>query len=431
MSGDSIQRPKSLTNRNFLLLWQGQLVSQIGTQAFVVGMMFWMKQATGSASIVGTLMMFSLLPGVLLGPFGGTVADRYSRRTIIILSDIISGLAVLGVAFLFFRYPTSKELLIFSLFSVALLSGIVQAFFRPAILAAIPDLVPEPKVPAANSMTHFAHNFSAVLGQATGGLFYSILGAGRLFFFDGLTFLFSAVSEFFIKIPQHPTEKGLSLGQTEKAFRRDLIEGLRFVWTWKGMRNFLVMVGLVNFFAMPFMVLMPFYAELNLRAGAEWYGFLMAGFSAGSVAGYVVAGLLPVQGSRRSVLIPFLLSAAGLLYGSLGFVTVRWLALLITLAAGVLLGVFNVLVMTIFQTTTPREFRGRIMGLVMTISMAASPLGTLAGGIAGDLTGKNIPVIYAVCGGLIFLSVLLIGSSRSVFRYLAQGEGQRAEQRAD
>ena len=408
-----------LMNRDFFLLWQGQLVSQIGSQAFLVGMMYWAMEATGSGSLMGVLMMLTLLPAVLLGPLGGTLADRYSRKFIIVICDVLSGMAVLTVTILFLAEPASTELLITCLLLVATCVGIVQAFFRPAIMAAIPDLVPPPKISAANSLNQFSYQFSSVLGQGTGGVVYSFLGAPLLFLIDAVTFLFSAFSESFIQIPQKSTERSVNTKAALKSFHKDMMYGLRYVWHWVGMRDFLLMVGLVHFFAMPFIVLMPFYVELYLGEGAAWYGFLMAGFSGGSVAGYVVAGTFSLAGRTRSRLLLLLLSTASLLYGLLGFVSHPYMALLVVLLAGAMLGIFNVNVMTIIQTSVSSELRGRVMGLVMTIANAASPLGMVAGGVAADLTGKKVPLIYAFCGGAIVVSVLLLGSRRPVLEYLA------------
>lgn len=416
--------PIRLMNRNFFLLWQGQFVSQIGSQAFLVGMVYWAMESTGSGSLMGILMMLTLLPAVLLGPLGGTLADRYSRKLIVIICDVLSGIAVLALTALFLLEPESTELLISCLVLVATGIGILQAFFRPAILAAIPDLVPSPKITAANSLSQLSYQFSSIIGQGTGGVVYSFLGAPLLFLIDGVTFLFSAFSESFIHIPQKSTEKSMNMTEALKSFHADMMYGLRYVWKWIGMRDFLIMVGLVHFFAMPFIVLMPFYVELQLGEGADWYGFLMAGFSGGSVAGYIIAGTLSLPGYLRSRLSLILLSTASLLYGLLGLVSHPYLALLIVFLAGGMLGVFNVNMMTIIQTSVGSELRGRVMGLVMTIANAASPLGMVAGGVAADLTGKNVPLIYAFCGGAIVVSVLLLGSRRPVLEFLTTSKGK-------
>ena len=132
-SKEDAKPPESFFNRDFVLLWQGQLVSQIGSQAFLVGMMYWAMEATGSGSLMGVLMMLTMLPGVLLGPLGGTLADRFSRKLIIVICDVLSGIAVLLLTGLFMTEAASTEVLIFCLLLVAASVGMVQAFFRPAI----------------------------------------------------------------------------------------------------------------------------------------------------------------------------------------------------------------------------------------------------------------------------------------------------------
>ena len=127
-----------LFNRNFFLLWQGQFVSQLGSQAFVIAMMFWIKHQTGSASIMGLLMAVSMLPSVILGPIAGTFADQFSRRKIIIFSDILRGIPVLVLALLIYYMVSTVEVIIICLFFVSLFSGVVSSFFNPAITAAIP-----------------------------------------------------------------------------------------------------------------------------------------------------------------------------------------------------------------------------------------------------------------------------------------------------
>jgi len=411
--------PHSFLNRNFILLWQGQFVSNIGNQAFLIGMMFWTMQATGSGSLMGVLMMLSMLPGVILGPLGGTFADRYPKKRIIVLSDLLSGLSMTGLAAAFFFFPEAIDLLITLLFVVAVTNGILQAFFGPAILSAIPELVPKVRIPAANSMNQFSFQISRVLGQSTGGVLFGFLGATLLFLIDGLTFLFSSLSESFIRIPATVREKSGSTRQAIREVNQQMRQGLAYVWRWKGMRNFLIMVGVVHFFAMPFIVLMPFWVELYLGKGSVWYGFLMAGFSGGSVLGYIAAGALKFRPDRRSSILLGSLCMTGLLFGLLGLATNPFAALATIFLAGSFLGIFSINVTTILQTSSPSRTRGRVMGLFMTISNAASPLGMLAGGIAGDLTGKNIPLICAVCSLSIVAAVFLIGARRSVLDFLS------------
>ena len=105
-------KPTKLFNRHFVLLWQGQFVSSMGSQAFSIAMMFWIKHATESATLMGLIMMVSQIPAVLLGPLGGSFADRHSRRSIIIWCDLLRGLLVLSLAAVMFLDPGATDLIL-------------------------------------------------------------------------------------------------------------------------------------------------------------------------------------------------------------------------------------------------------------------------------------------------------------------------------
>lgn len=412
-------RPPRLLNRNFLLLWQGQAVSRLGNQAFAVAMMFWVMEKTGSASLMGLLMTFSMLPGVLLGPFGGTFADRHSRIRIIVVCDLIAGLGVLALAALMMSLPDAVDLIIPVLFVVAVLGGVIQAFFMPAVAATIPDLVAPERLAAANSLNQVSNQASLLIGQAAGGVLYTTLGAPLLFLIDGVSFLFSGVSEMFIRLPARPAPQDEGKQPVFRTYLRQTAEGFRYVWQRDGLRSFMLGASFLNFLIMPIMVLFPFYVSLYLRQGSEWYGFLMAGTSAGAVAGFVLAGVLKLQGAARArgILAGMLLMPS--LYGAIGFVRVPAVAVGMVFLAGASMGLVNVYLVTMIQRSTPSEIRGRVMGLLSTLSGGLMPIGMALGGIVGDLTGKNVPLIYAVCAVCAVLLVLGFSMRRDFRDFLA------------
>lgn len=403
-----------LWNRNFFLLWQGQFVSQLGSQAFTIAVMFWTMQATGSASLMGLIMMAAMLPIVVLGPVAGTVADWYSRRKIIIVTDIVSGVSVLGLAALMWLGSASTTAIVAGILAVTVLSGIMRAFFMPAITAAIPDLVPDESVQAANSLSQFSTQVSTLFGQGLGGVLFRALGAPLLFFFDGVSYLFSAISESFIEIPQEIPDRHKTLRQGIEEFKRDTREGLRYTWSQVGMRNFLFGAAALNFLVMPILVMQPFYVDRFLGAGAEWYGFLMAALSTGSIVGFIFAGSVQLEGAVRRRVITLAMFSMAAALAVLGSVTIKPVALAIMFVVGMLGGVINVTMITLMQMATPSELRGRVMGLMVTLSTAITPLGMAIGGIAGDLTGKNVPLIYLICGLLGAMVPLVTTMNREV-----------------
>ena len=153
--------PTKLFNKNFFLLWQGQLVSMLGSSIFMFTLIFTVKKGTQSAPLIGILMMTHAIATIVVMPIAGTVADRYSRKWILIICDFISFIGVLSLALLMFALPDKVETwsdinLIFGisaetvfithLFIISISLGAVGGFFRPAIAAAIPDLVPKDKL---------------------------------------------------------------------------------------------------------------------------------------------------------------------------------------------------------------------------------------------------------------------------------------------
>ncbi len=410
---------RRLWNRNFTLLWIGQTVSNFGSPAFNIGAMFWMMKVTGSASLMGLLATVSMLPGVLLAPFGGAFADRHSRIRIAVISDLVAGLAVLAFALMVWWRPDDQGLMIPLLFIVSLILGVVRAFFGPAVQAAIPDLVPAEKLAAANSVNQLGFQASIFSGQALGGVLYTFLGAPALFLIDGLSYLFATGCTAVIPRDTPPV---IARDGTIHPFRqllRDTGEGVRFVWSNTGMRDFVLMASIVNFLAAPAFILFPFFVDLYMKVGAQWYGFIVAAISVGSVLGFVLAGALPLKGAQRGRALLTAMLAYPTFASLLIFLRSPIPVLLAVGASGIAVGFINVFFITSLQSSTPPELRGRVMGFLGTLSGGLMPLGMALGGVAGDLTDKNVPLIIGVCAALILLVTLVLGFRRPCREFLA------------
>ncbi len=406
---------RRLFNRDFVLLWQGQLVSQIGNQAHLIALMFWTLQATGSASLMGLLAMSAALPSVLLGPLGGAIADRHSRKGIIVIADLVRGIVVLSLAALLFTHGSQTHLIVAALFVTTIISGIMGAAFSPAVGAAIPDLVPSERVQAANSLRQLSVQTSRFVGQAIGGVLFRVLGAPLLFLVDGTSFVLSAGSETFMRIPQRLPAERPALRDVAREYLSDTGEGLRWIWERVGMRTFVLTTTAVNFFFTPIAVLLPFYVTDQLGRGAAWYGFLLAALSLGAILGLVLTGTLRLAGRGRARVLGAALFLTALCMGGLGLVRSPGVALAVMFVAGLLTAAINVTVITLLQLATPQELRGRVMGLIMALSGAATPLGLAAGGVLGDLTGKAIPAIFVGVGAaaaLVSAGAFLVPSFR-------------------
>ena len=384
-------------NKNIVLLWQGQLVSQLGTQAFSIAMMFWLMQHTGSAQLISLILTLSILPSIVLGPIAGVVADKLSRKYIIIVTDFIRALSVFILAISIYYQVLDRDALVILFAFTAVLNGICKALFQPAIDAWLPDLVPETKLAKTIALFSSTTQSTAIIGQALAGILFKILGAPLLLLLDACSYLISAVSECFISSPQKRKDGNkVRFSVHIKSYYSDLMAGIDYVKAQKGMTQTMLFAASLNFFIAPLMLLLPFFVADQLVSEAHWYGFLLAGMAVGSLAGFWFSARSNISGNRRAIVMfssmLFLVLAFLLLSQSFS----SYLALMYLIVIGFCLGVFNLQNMAHFQAVTPSYIRGRVMGLLMTISSALLPLGLLSAGQLASLTNNNSQIIFAL-----------------------------------
>jgi|SRR5580693_2141545 DHA3 family macrolide efflux protein-like MFS transporter len=413
-----------LFNSNFLLLWQSQTISQLGNQAFVVLMLFWTKERTSSAGLVGLLMMLTSLPSLLIGPIAGAIADRLSRRSIILGADLARGVDLLVLAFLMARLDGTPRLLVPVFFAVTLINAVIAAVFMPAVNAIVPDLVPPQRVTAANSLNALSTRAATSLGLAAGGTLYRLLGAPGLCFIDALSFLLAFGAQLFISYPQPGAAARRGIREALWGYLVETREGFRYVRGRPGMWRYLLTAAALNFFFMPLLVLLPFYVADHLGARVDAYGLVAAAFAIGGMIGSGIAAWVRLHGRGRALLTVSSMLGTSLLFALLALLHTVAAAIACFLCIGVLSAIVNVVVITLFQQDTPASMRGRVMGLLFAVSGAAAPAGMAVGGVLSDLAGRNIPVLYLTCGAAT-LVITLWASSHPDFRRFLGAEVER------
>ena len=414
----SLAESNKLFNRNYLMLYQGQFVSRLGNAVYSLAIALWLKNATDSGTVMGIFYAVTALPLIVMSVIGGAVADRFPRKRIIVSTDVINGLAMMGLAaVLFMKFPLSVQ--ITSVFIVGIIVSSMNAFFAPAANAAIPDLVPENRIEGANSMGKLSEKISQFFGSFSGAYFLAALGLPLLVVINGITYLLSAFSESFIHIPQRIPEKTKGLRNYFHVFSEDIGQGLRYIRQNAGLKRLLYLSIGTAFFSTPVMILMVFYVTDFLKLGNAWFGYFLVTFGIGSLIGTILVSVFRVYGeARKFFLILFLLlEASG--YLLLPYVTHYSQALALAFFGGVMNGFSTISIFSLMQLTTPSKIRGRVFGALTTLSGSIAPLGMAMGGVLYDYFDHNIGIIYTISGLGMIVVITLTSMNRAFRKFIA------------
>lgn len=378
-------------NRNFLLLWLGQLVSNIGTIFYRIAYMWWITKASGSPLVVSQVVLFAMLPGALIGPIAGNFSDKFNKKTIIVTTDLLQGIVILWITYVAY----TGNLQIHHFYISAALSSFLLAFFRPAVFSAMPQIVEKEDLVTANSLYSFSRNISNVLAPIIGGLLIASFGVKLAFLINGLSFLISAFSELFIQMPNSISK--------DAGKKRSLFGGIRGSFA-EVLRMPIALYGIIIFGTINFLLtslnLMTFIAE-NLGGGASGYGMLRT--SEG--IGLVVVSLVLSTKYAKNRLKKDILNLVALAIMSLGIFTIGiskdlYLTAVAMLAIGVGVGMMGILLTSTMQTYIKKESLGMFAGIRSTITDLLMPIGLVLSGY--------FATIFSVNDVLIVVSLLMV-----------------------
>lgn len=367
-----------LFNKNFLLLLQGKLVSNMGDVLYSVALSYWILETTGSKTIMGMILAMQTFVKVLFSPFGGVVSDRMSRKGIIVGSDFICGCILSIVSVLGFI----GRLEIWMMMLASMMMAMAAAFFQPAVQAILPDLVAKENLSKALSANQTTVTLVQIIGQSVSGVLLSIFGPLMIFFGNGMSYFLSSFSEAWIQVPRREST-GVSL-----TFLEDFKRGLSFMLHHQVLKNFMLFICVLNFFGKgAFVLLLPYFMENSAFCGTTGYGFATAFMTGGTLISVMLYGFLKLNGKQR-----YLCWLGSILVESIGIVmctsarNLMWIII-----ALVIFGFGNALMNIIFSEIQyeiiPDDKRGKVMGLLSTLSMGLTPISMAFFSMMADVVG--------------------------------------------
>lgn len=382
---------RSLRARNFRLYFTGQGVSLIGTWMQRVAMGWLAYRLTESALVLGLVGFAGRIPTLVLAPFAGVAADRWDRRRILYVTQLLSMLQAVVLAALVLGGVVE----IWHVLALATFLGVLDSFDIPARQSFFVQLIDDPEdLGNAIALNSSVFNVARLIGPAVAGALIAAVGEGLVFALNGLTYFSMLLALFLMRVQPTTTENGGT------GVLRNLREGFDFAWRFPAIRAVLMLVTTISFFAVPFVVLMPVFATEVLGGGPGTLGILMTVQGVGALAGALFLAARPTT----TGLGPLIATASALFGGGLllfGASSSLWLSLPVLAVAGFGLMVQSAASNTFLQSIVGEAMRGRIMSLYTMAFIGTLPLGSLYAGWMAEHVGAQTTVVV---GGVIAIS---------------------------
>jgi predicted MFS family arabinose efflux permease len=389
---------RSLRHRNYRLYFIGQLISLTGSWVQTTALNWLAFELTRRSMGPALVMVAQALPTVLLGAWGGTLADRLPKRTLLIITQ--SALLILALVLAGLVFAGSRAF--WAVLLVTLASGIVQAVDLPARLAFVMEMVGREDLMNAVALNSLLFNVARAVGPAFAGWMLIGLGPELCFLVNGLSF----VAVIWALVLMEAAGRGSPIAAKR---RSGIAEGLRYLAERPGLAVLILLSGLLSLCGWPFQALLPALAEHVLDSGAQGYSWMLSGTGFGALAAALTVATFGSLARRRQFIGAGVAILTGALFG-LSLVRSPLLAVVCCALIGYGLILFFATSQSVVQLSAEEHNRGLIMGIWAMLLSVALPLGSLIAGEATNHLGE--PTVLLVqglaCGSATAASFLLL-----------------------
>ena len=386
-------------NRNFSLFWFGEMASVIGDHISLIAFPWLVLQMTDSAAMTGLVFAVQGIPRALLMLAGGAVVDRTSPRLVILVTNGLRMLLVMSLAYMI----SQDNVEVSTVFIMAFAFGIADAFFYPASTSIIPSLVSRDDLQAGNAILQTTLHLGMTIGPVVaafliageissmsqnGGSDLSSLssyekdreGLARAFFVDGLTFAVSFLSLLFVKVRKFDEQSS----ESKSSLYSEVREAINWVQSIPAVRLGFIGMAFIHFFFMPMVFVgIPVWAKQRFIEGAYVYGLVTAAFGIGALLGAVATAYVKKPSDKNLVPLMFWSYVfSGSTLALIIFYDAYWWAMLLFFVSGIFEAFFYVHFTTWLQKITPEYLLGRVMSVLMLMSLGLVPIADAIMGFA-------------------------------------------------
>ncbi|HET6309806.1 MAG TPA: MFS transporter [Candidatus Nitrosotalea sp.] len=389
----------------FRKLWAGTTLSLFGDFFSYIAMAWLVLQLTGSSLALGGVLVAQALPRALLMVLGGALSDRISPRVTMLASMGLRAAFVAPLAVL----VLSGRIQMWEVYAIAIVFGIVDAFFWPARQSILPKIVTDRELEPGNAVLNVTGQAAVIVGPVVGGVIVAAFGTGWAFAADAACFAVGFL--FILRLPMATRRAAAGTPHRDGGLGGQIVAGFRYAWNDIGIRVSLIVIAVVDFAANGALgVGIPILAHGRFAAGAAGFGILFAAWGVGATAGALAAGFIPAP-KRFGWLLVALSVWVGIGIAVVGTLPSVLPAAIAMGISGIATGVINTYGISWLQRRTDPAMQGRVMSLVMLASMGLTPV---AYAVSGAIADVNPTLLFLLAGGMMCLCGVGAASSRSV-----------------
>lgn len=390
--------PHTLAQPNYGIYVAGNSLSLIGSwmQRIGVGWLAW--ELSHSGAILGLVAFADLFPTLLIGPFGGALADRLDRRRLLMMGQSIN----MCLSFVLFALTASGLITVPLLVLTTALNGAVIGINQPARLSMISSLVARDHLPTAIAINSLVFNLARFIGPAIAGVVILRFGIASVFLVNGLSFISFLVALTLLDLPVHNLD---AKGKKPLPMLQAIGEGLRYVAGHAGIGPILALHAILAVTTRPFIELLPGFAGEVFDRGAGGLAALSSAVGVGAIAaGLFLAQRGPEKDLARIALLAALLGAMSTLAFALS--PTFWVAIAAVAAGGFALVTAGVGTQTLLQTSVDEAVRGRVLSLFGLVFRSGPAIGALIMGLASEFVGLRWPLIIGALFGALAWAIV-------------------------
>lgn len=387
---------KELWNKDFILLLQGNAVSTIGDLMYSVAIGYWVYEKTGSSGLMGIMSAISMFVTMFVSPFSGSIIDKSNRKWVLVGVDVMQGVIMLTMGVLAWM----DKLNVPGVLLAALLAAFGSVFYSPAASTLMLDIIPRDDMVRGQSIFSGVNGLIQLVGTAFSGVMVAFFGVPLIVVINGLSNLYCAFSELFIRVPRTPRQ---GEAVTVKGLLKDFGGAVREIFRSKALALFVPCALILNLLgAGPLALVLPFCMEKGFTV--DMYGYLMAIWTASALVCVLVLGVVKLSPKVRYwvMAVSFISSVVffGLTYLAESFLFMCIAAALASATNCAGNTVFNAALML----ALPEDDRGAVLGFIQAASTGGTALSTVIFGVLGDVI--PLYLVFTV-GNLISLVPML------------------------